>query len=560
MSDKPMTLDARVTVLKEVGNPALASNALEVGDGFTDFYWTDKNQSGVVLSPPFNPAVLKTLVQNNNTLGQCVAAYEVNIGGVGYNITPVGGTTGSSEEEAKVNSVKELFDNPYPGLTFTTLRRKLRSDMESCGYSTLEIIRDANGQITFFRPLPAETVRLARLSKAIPITVEVVRQGEARNVVLMVRPRRYVQQVGSKLVWFKEFGLEASLDKNNGRWASKGEVVPKDLATEVIWFGVNDDVNTPYSVPRWINQLPSVLGSRQAEELNLGYFGSGGIPPVLVFVSGGMLDNGVRKQLEAVLTGQAANKLRGCIIEIQSSSGSLDKESIPKVDVERFGAEQAKDSMFESYDDKCHKRILSSFRLPPIFVGDPSAYNYNSARVAYVVAEAQVFKPERMEFDGIINATIMKEIAPGYRFHSDPMTMNDVDLRLKAIAMAGSKGLISIKEYMDGLSEVSGLSMHPMKGVGDEAVPVGPTGGSNIVAKSELGSVLELVDGWSACLMGEAKINPTIRASLEDSLLSLSSSDRALFDEALASRLVGFSEHDPEGIAEIMGCVCETSY
>ena len=61
------------------------------------------------------------------------------------------------------------------------------------------------------------------------------------------------------------------------------------LANEIIWLTLHKDTQSPYGYPRWISQLPSVIGSRAAEESNFHLLQSGGIPPVLVTITGGTL-------------------------------------------------------------------------------------------------------------------------------------------------------------------------------------------------------------------------------------------------------------------------------
>jgi hypothetical protein len=68
------------------------------------------------------------------------------------------------------------------------------------------------------------------------------------------------------------------------------------------------------------------------------------------------------------------------------------------------------------------------------------------------VAEAQVFKPERDEFDEIINITIMLEIDPSgeYKFRSLTMSVHDIETQLKAIVVA--------KDFMDGEDIITSLN------------------------------------------------------------------------------------------------------
>jgi hypothetical protein len=75
-----------------------------------------------------------------------------------------------------------------------------------------------------------------------------------------------------------------------------------------------------------------------------------------------------------------------------------------------------------------------------------------------MVAEAQVFLPERAEFDEVINKTIVKELKlKTLRFKSLPITLKDVDAQLKALDLA--KDLATRESSLDEVNTVSGMEL-----------------------------------------------------------------------------------------------------
>src|SRR4029077_20345579 len=139
----------------------------------------------------------------------------------------------------------------------------------------------------------------------------VQRYGQQFNVTVMKRYRRFVQLVnGVQLRYFKEFGRPWDLNKETGKWVKKGERLGvQQRATELFHFIDIPDTLTPYGIPKWITQLPSVIGSRKAEELNLDFFEHGGVPPVLVILQGGVLAQETRKAMEqGLMKGMAKTK------------------------------------------------------------------------------------------------------------------------------------------------------------------------------------------------------------------------------------------------------------
>ena len=418
------------------------SNALDVEDNdlFSAFSTTHGRGTNIV-QPTYLPFQLSLLTQQNNTLLQCVTAMEVNIDGTGYEIRRKDGKPAVDSDTEKIKQIREFFDEPYPYTSFVDIRRKLRRSVETTGNGYLEVIRSVDGDIIFLKWLDDNLTRLVRHEDDSPTLVEstVKRMGKDVTAKLSVFERRYAQVVGKKLIYFKQFGSKRKLDKYSGLWEDNprgGPVAVGDEGTEVLHFTANKDVLTNYGVPRWINNIPSVLGSRKAEELNLEFFNHGGMPPVMFVIQGGSLSQQARESLNTYLASPAQNKQRGVIVELFSTSGDLNSASTVKVHVERFGAERQQDAMFMKYDDSTAQHVRMAFRLPPLLVGLAEGFNFATAIVSYMVAESQVFSPEREEFDGVINLMIMSEIAPDYVFRSIPVSLVDIANRLKALELS----------------------------------------------------------------------------------------------------------------------------
>jgi hypothetical protein len=263
-------------------------------------------------------------------------------------------------------------------------------------------------------------------------------------------------------VYFREYGATRELDSEKGMWESADNPVPVERrATSIIHFTVDLDVDTPYGVPRWITQTPSVIGSRKAEEANLSFFDNGGVPPVMIFVQGGVLAKHSAEALTAHVNSRGVNKHTPLVMELYGTGGDLNKGGQVKVTVERFGAERASDSMFENYDAKCFARIQGAYRLPSIFLGRSADYNFATAYTSYMVAEAQVFAPERDEEDDIYNRTIMRALDDTGRYvhKSQPLTVRDVTQQLGALTIAKNAQVISGEELVRNLNEVVGLEL-----------------------------------------------------------------------------------------------------
>jgi PBSX family phage portal protein len=362
-------------VLKADSQEVVSSVPLQVEDVYVDMYYTASNTSGRLIQPPFNPLTLKNMVFRNNILAQCVEAMEVNIAGSGWEIRQIPGE--KKEDEKEYQRLFDFFQEPFPGMSWTTLRRKIRVDLESTGNAYIEVLRTGTNKIAFFRYLDASLMRMVRLDQPVTVEKTVMRQGEPITLKINIRERKFAQMVGMKLQYYKEYGCDRRVNRKNGEWVEDGKALQADeIGTEVIHLTVKTDAQTPYGLPRWINNTPSVLGSRKAEEFNLGYFDAGGLPPAVVFLKGGSMAADVADTLRGYLSGKVSDKQRAVIIETYSNAGSLDSNTRVDVSVERFGWESTQDAMFQNYDKQAEEHIRSAFRLPPLFLGKSHDLNF----------------------------------------------------------------------------------------------------------------------------------------------------------------------------------------
>ncbi len=463
--DSHMTIVKTGTVSKQ-DKAVLSGTQLEKDDAFEAFFFDPRKNDpeAQVLRPPFQPQQLAMMCQRNNTLGQLIAAMEVNIDGTGWEIERAADDEENDpkKDDPAKERLEDWFKEPFPRTSFTTLRRETRRDMEQVGYGFMEVLRSIDGELMFLKHIPAHQMRLVKLDAPVMVEQKVQRDGQEMDILMNVRERRFAQVMSKRVIYFKEYGASRDLDRLTGEWAKEGETLDvKDRATEVLYFTVYEDAATPYGVPRWINQIPSVLGSRKAEELNLDFFNSGGLPPALIIVQGGELTPEVRKQLQQYMSGKGSSYHRAGIVEVAASGGSLDSPGNVRVTVERFGSERIQDSMFENYDARCEERTRSSFRLPPIFVGKSQDYSFATAFASYTVTEAQVFQPERSEFDEVINNTVMRELDPDgeFVFRSMPLTVDDVATKLEALGIV--KDDLTRETRVSAINEIVGMTLVP---------------------------------------------------------------------------------------------------
>jgi PBSX family phage portal protein len=547
-------VEEQLTDVQKAERELVQSNILNLDDTFSDLY--DAVSGMEILRPPYPLERLVYLCEHNNTLLQCISAYEVNIEGTGYTFDLKSGESLTDTDYAELQALEEFFREVYPGESFITLRRKLRVDLEKTGNAYIEVIRNVAGEIVFLNRVPSTTMRLIKLDDPVPVQRTIIRNGRESVVSMLKSERRYIQYHNNQKVFFREFGASRDLNKLTGAWAKNGERLPPNVrASEIIHLTVNKHDLSPYGLPRWINQLPSILGSRKAEELNLEFFDAGGLPPAIIAIQGGLMAPEVRNQLYGYLSGTAKSKLRAAIVEVESTSGGLDGSGgNVKLDVHKFGSDMSKDSMFEGYDDKCERRVRASFRLPPIFVGKSEDYSYASAYASYTVAEAQVFQPERQEFDEIITNTILRELNPRFELVSKPINVKDSSQQIAGLA--NFKEVIDPESLIDALSDITGLVLkpnnqpaQPSNGIVEPTQPEDtPTPAPT--AKSD-NRVYKLAEDWVGILSGEIEATPDYLGGIRSEISALTEPQREVFYSYVAMKIYPSYDIDPDGAREM---------
>jgi PBSX family phage portal protein len=448
--------------------------------------------AGEIIEPPLPLSALVTAFEESNSLRQNVDAMSTNVDGFGFTLIPTipldgkefkevmtdelaSGNVEPSEETvaAEMEKIKKLayrekrrlrqFFSYCSDDSFIELRRQSREDCEVLGNFTWEVVRDDKGEISRFILLPFYTMRLCK--KGDPIEVDVKRKTGPITYESFKEKRRFrkfVQRTSDKTVWFKEFGDPRAMSKKTGRYFEN----PKELdalakedpregpATEVLHYKIRA-LRGVYGLPRWIGNILSVRGSRMAEEVNFFYFKNKAIPPMIIFVENGRLQDGAVDRLADFMKqvrGDTQKFWKIAIIEGESAEDARKRgvawSGQPRFKIERLSSEQLKDGLFQEYDDKNRDKVGESWRMPRMLRGDVRDFNRATAEVAKAFAEEQVFQPERDRFDAWLNRTLgpilnmrfwqFKTLAPVIR---DPYSLTEmVEKLVKAAILVPKEG------------------------------------------------------------------------------------------------------------------------
>ncbi len=339
-------------------------------------------------------------------------------------------------------------DQPFAGPE--GLRGLTRQDIEILGYGYWEVLRNQLREIANFNRLEGRTMRLMPMGLdpvqvEIPVRVSALKY-ETKQV--MKRFRLYVQVMENteRLVYFKEFGDPRIVDSQTGKIYANQADADKDYAsmtngekfrpaTEVLQFKITSS-RSPYGVPRWIGTLLSVLGNRQAEEVNFLYFENRSVPPLAVLVSGGCLNKQTTKTLEDYISNQIKGKRnfhKILILEAEGPGGDGNTGRM-KIELKPLTDAQQKDGLFQAYDERNADKVGQAFRLPRLLRGDVRDFNRSTAEASVDFAEIQVFGPIRQQFDWIINKMILPALGIRYHhFRSNGPTIRDPEQLAKMV-------------------------------------------------------------------------------------------------------------------------------
>jgi len=572
------------------------------------------------ITPTIDFEVLEERVRSSSILPPLVDAMEANVDGTGWELVPKDPKKENDDATKKqADDLSAFFEEPWPGVSFDTIRKSIRRNYEETGNAALEVIRNPAGKVVFARWLDVKTLRMLQLDDAVPVEKTLERNGAKVTIKVDMRERRFVQiprrtrlasgvdkteatgteneNAGPKFtVYFKEFGATRDLSAKDGEWAPTGERLPfKQRATEIIWWTNKPDVGTPYGLPRWISNTPSVIGHRDAEEFNLEFFDSGGVPPLLLIISGGRMAEEAEKMLTKQFMSSGPNRHSAAILEAYATGGDIDSPQNVKVTVERFGSERMTDSMFENYMAQCDNRIRRSFRLPAIFLGNSDDVSFATAFASYTVAEAQVFGPERDEFDEKINLLLMPELEGGknFKYRSLPLAVRDVAQQLKGLELIVDK--ITGESMVQAVSQVTDLTVRSRDDLEDldnialETARAGLAGqeASNESARaatagnqaerdngavtgranrkglpsgSEPVRAVSTTKGTGIAALAEDAIQALLSRDVEAlrdaraKVATLPALDHNTFSHILAATLFPEMHHDPQGARELAAC------
>lgn len=436
--------------------PVLKSqSSRQAEDEFRGFYGGSTGDFNV-LEPLYPPSTLNRYAIASGVLKTCIEAMATNIDGFGYTLEYIGPEGGQDGAEAKEehDRVTGVLDHPNGEYSLIDLRKRFRIDKESCGYGTIEIVRNADdGFPDTLHHVPSYTIRVTtQEAVATDARRYMPRPGSKDNMILVkTRFRRFLQSTGANRVYFRENGDTRAIDVKTGRASGgPGAEDVADVASDIV-FDAHYAPGSRYGAPRWIGELRSVLGLQESENTNLGYFKDNGIPAMMMLVLGGALSSQSQQEFKGLIQQARGAGMQNKIVMLEIKGDEMaasDKGQIqrPEVKLEPLLQVRQQDAFFQNYEQNSAKKIRSSFRLPAIFTGLTEEVRYAVAQASLTLAESQVFGPERNQTDDLFNYQILTyngEPMRYWRFKSNPPRIQDAAEVMDAIDTLESVGAMT---------------------------------------------------------------------------------------------------------------------
>lgn len=418
-------------------------SSAQLPDVFDSLY----DQHGLLPFEPGNdPTSCRQLVKNSNIIPQCIEAYKRNIAGHGIALEYVSGEDDNSAKDEWNRAERfletcNLEDNPEE------IIGQLIEDLESTGMANMEVAWPAGSEFpTIFRMDP-KYVRYTKESN--PATIKRKRRISSTKKIeefsQQIYARRYAMKRGTSVVWFRLFGTEGT----------ENQVIPLKIG--------NDGA---YGEPRWFGNAPGVVGSREAEELNVSYFSNGRMLSMILTVTNGRLTKQSMELLKNVKGSQSQGGILYLEAQGKETGGPMD-EKVEKVSVnlDKLNDLLQQDALFLEYGKEKKADILSSFRLPPILVGQSSDYNRATAQAALAFAEEQVFEPYRK---WIMNEIFNKRLFPAMGIFRVKAVLRapsiiDPEDRKAMLDFIADRGIMLVRDLIPIAEDVLGTTIDESK-------------------------------------------------------------------------------------------------
>lgn len=352
-----------------------------------------------VITPPWNLYELANYYDTSFANHAAIDAKVENIVGLGYDFEVSQRTMmklESSDDQAAVERARRRIERAKVEMrdwieslndddSFTHTMTKFFTDVQATGNGYLEIGRTTKGQIGYIGHIPATTMRVRR-----------IRDG-------------YVQIIGNKLVYFRNFGAK-----------NPNPLTNDPRPNEIIHYKEYSPLNTFYGIPDIMSAITSLQGDQLSSQYNIDYFGNKAVPRYVVTLKGAKLTEDAEDKLFRFLqTSLKGQSHRTLYIPLPGDSDQTKVEF--KMEPIENGVQEAS---FKEYRKQNRDDILIAHQVPLSKIGGSDSSSIASALAQDRTFKEQVARPAQKNLEKMLNK-IIREQTDILDFKFNELTLTD---------------------------------------------------------------------------------------------------------------------------------------
>lgn len=395
---------------------------------------TDPVTPDFAIEPPLSLDALAKLSQISSTRSSIIDALARNTVGLGFTIEVASGhekeVADPREEEDEVTNILEALasrDTRMDAPSFTEMMVAVKTDEEEVGWGFLEVSRSKlTGRIDGLFHVPGKHMRRRR-----------ERDGYVLLNPLDQHKNTDFYNFGEKVEYEDDGEPTPKLQKGKG-WGRN----------EVICFKLYTSESRDYGLPRDVALALEYAGDKLAAEYNVSFFDAGGTPPTVLFVHSEADEQGARVSFKVP---QAT--VQRISNTIKSDTGHRDRVAIiplppnSRVDHVKLGEVSERDMGFIKYRLDNTARMLSAFRMQPIFIGLQGEGRYD-AEVQRAITLEQLFDPEQDRYEARLRYTVMKDLGYSHlNLKFKRMAVESDSARRESASRLAEAAAITLREY-----------------------------------------------------------------------------------------------------------------
>lgn len=337
-----------------------------------------------VITPPYNLYELANFYDTNFANHAAIDAKVENVVSLGYEFVPTDSVAlrfdmnedkGANErarkriEKLKIQ-MREWLESLNDDDSFIKTMEKVYTDVQATGNGFIEIGRTVNGDIGYVGHIPSTTMRVRRLKDG------------------------YVQIIGQKLVYFRNFGAE-----------NPNPLTADPRPNEIIHIKEYSPLNTYYGVPDIIAALPSLIGDQLASQYNIDYFENKAVPRYVITLKGAKLSPDAEdKMFRFLQTGLKAQSHRTLYIPLPGD-GDHNKVEFKMEPIENG----IQEGSFREYRKQNRDDILVAHQVPISKLGGADSSQLAAALAQDRNFKEQVSRPEQNHLEKVVNKIIKEK-------------------------------------------------------------------------------------------------------------------------------------------------------